>query len=139
MNAPFLETKQQALVEKFEFIPDVQERLAAVVAHKPKLAPLPAEAKIDANLVRGCSSRVWLTGFVAENACHFQFESESPLVRGLVGLLCELYESAPPAEVVAFEPEIFDCLGISQNLSPTRLNGLASVRHAIKRIASASA
>lgn len=135
MNSPFLEARQRAFVEQFEVIPDPQERLAAIVARKPKLGPLAAAAKIDANLVRGCSSRVWLTGFIAENACHFQTESESPLVRGLVGLLCELYEGAPPSEVVTFEPEIFDRLDISQNLSPTRLNGLASVQKVIRRLA----
>lgn len=135
MSSAFLETRQEAFVERFEAIPDPQERLAAIVARKPKLAPLPPEAKTEANLVPGCSSRVWLTGFVAENACHFQTESESPLVRGLVGLLCELYEGAPPAEVVSFEPKIFDRLEITKNLSPTRLNGLTSVQNVIRQLA----
>lgn len=135
MSSVFLEARQRAFVERFEVIPDPHERLAAIVAHKPKLTPLPEAAKTNANLVPGCSSRVWLTGFVAENACHFQTESESPLVRGLVGLLCELYEGAPPGEVVGFEPEIFDKLEISKNLSPTRLNGLASVQNVIRQLA----
>lgn len=49
------------------------------------------------------------------------------MVRGLIGLLCELYHGAPPAEMIALEPTIFEKLGIAKNLTPTRLNGLAAV------------
>jgi len=57
------------------------------------------------------------------------------MVKGLVTALCELYDGASREEILSVEPQIFDALGISSNLTPTRLNGLASVRKAIRDFA----
>jgi len=106
-----------------------------LIARKSALAPLDDSGRIDANLVRGCVSRVWLEGVFENGLCHFRMDADSPMVKGLVGALCELYDSVSPEEIVAVEPEIFDALGISKNLTPTRLNGLASMRRTIREFA----
>jgi len=67
--------------------------------------------------------------------CHFRMECDAPMVKGLVALLCELYEGAPPAEVREFEPTLVDDLGFTRMISPTRLNGLAAVRARIREFA----
>jgi len=68
---------------------------------------------------------VWLTGEFTDGVCRWRMESEAPMVKGLVGLLCELYEGATPDEVIAFEPALIEDLGIARMISPTRLAGLA--------------
>jgi cysteine desulfuration protein SufE len=57
----------------------------------------------------------------------------------LLVLLCDLYGDATPAEIIATEPELLEKLGLARNLSPTRLNGLRSVRAAIKAFAATAA
>jgi cysteine desulfuration protein SufE len=57
------------------------------------------------------------------------------MVKALVVLMVELYDGATPAEIAATEPTFFDELGLTRDLSPTRRNGLASVRARIKTIA----
>ena len=49
------------------------------------------------------------------------------MVRGLVTMLCGIYDGATPEEVVREEPAVLDELGILRNLTPTRQNGLAAV------------
>jgi len=93
--------------------------------------------RTDERLVRGCSSRVWLVGEVRDGRCHFRMDADSPLVKGLVALLCEVYEGGTPEEIVTVEPEIVTALGIDRMLSPTRLNGLAAVRNTIREFAAA--
>jgi cysteine desulfuration protein SufE len=65
-------------------------------------------------------------------------EADSPVVKGLVALLCDLYNGADPAEAASFEPELFAALGLERNLSPTRLHGLGSVLEAIRTFAQSS-
>lgn len=127
--------RQQEWIARFAAIEDSHERLAAVVAFKPALSPLAAEERTDATLVRGCVSRVWLAGSLENGCCRYRFHADSPLVRGLAGLLCALYDGAVPGDAVATDPEIFEALGIAKNLSPTRLNGLAGVRATIREFA----
>lgn len=127
--------KQTQLTEDFAIIEDRQERLTAVVAHARRRPPLPADEKTDAHRVPGCVSSVWLLGAITEGRLHLRYDAESPLVKGLVGLLVELYNNAPPAEVIATEPVILSELGLLQDLTPTRQNGLAAVRARIKALA----
>ena len=132
-----LSEKQQRLLDELLIIPDSQERLAAIVARKNRLAaPAPAD-RTDASRVPGCVSTVWLTGGAdpATGRLRLQIDAESPLVKGLVSLLCELYDDTAPADAVAFEPTLLEKLNIAQNLSPTRRNGLAAVQARIRAIA----
>ena len=127
--------KQAAFIDRYSVIPDPQERLAALISRKSTLAQLTDSERVDAALVRGCVSRVWLAGTHENGRCRYRVDADSPMVKGLVTALCELYDDAIPEEVISVEPEIFDALGISTNLTPTRLNGLASVRRAIRDFA----
>lgn len=126
--------QQARLIEDLGFIEDVQERLSAVVQRYAKVA-LPPEDKVDAHRVRGCVSSVWLVPSMQDGACHFGFDADSPMVKGLVGLLCEVYQGGSPAEVTATEPVLWQQLGFLKQLTPTRQNGLAAVRAAIKHFA----
>lgn len=127
--------KQAALVEDLLIIEDMQERLSAVVARAARRA-LPPEQRVDAHRVQGCVSSVWLVPSVVEGRCHFGCDADSPMVKGLVGLLCDVYEEGMPADVAASEPSLWQPLGFLKLLSPTRLNGLAAVRARIKAFAS---
>ncbi|MEJ1971415.1 MAG: SufE family protein [Lacunisphaera sp.] len=89
--------------------------------------------------MKGCISQAWLVGELREGRCSFRCDADSPLVRGLLVLLSDLYSEATPAEVVATEPTLLEALGLAHNLSPTRLNGLRSVRSAIRAFATLAA
>jgi len=67
-------------------------------------------------------------GAMENGHCRFRMHADSALVKGLAAVLCELYDDATPEEIMEMEPEVFEALGISVNLSPTRLNGLANIR-----------
>ncbi len=126
--------KQEALIGDFMIIEDVQERLAAVVSRSAS-QHLPEAEKIEANLVKGCVSRVWLDCQCLAGQCQYRADADSPMVKGLVCLLCEVYDGGQPAEIVSTEPELWVRLGFQKNLSPTRLNGLAAVRQQIQAFA----
>ena len=130
--------KQSQLIDDLCIIEDVQERLSAVVSRAARRS-LPAEQRVDANRVPGCVSSVWLVPTVENGICHFGFDADSPMVKGLVGLLCEVYEDGTPGDVAATAPALWEPLGFHKLLSPTRVNGLAAVRAKIQAFAAAHA
>lgn len=132
-----LAEKQQQLVADYAIIDDPQERLAAVVDRARRRPPLPEAERTEASRVKGCVSLAWVVGEVREGRCHFRCDADSPLVRGLLVLLCDFYSGATPAEVAGTEPALIEQLGLDRNLSPTRLNGLRSVRARIRDFAAA--
>ena len=129
------EDKERRLIERYGIIEDPQERLAAVTARGKKWPAPREEDRVDSNLVPGCSSRVWLVGEVSDGVCRFRMDADSPLVKGLAALLCELYDGEPPAEVAGLEPKIIEALGFARTLSPTRLHGTAQIRTVIRNFA----
>lgn len=131
-----LAAKQDGLIEDLNCIQDAHERLGALSSFIPKVA-LPEEEKSDALLVPGCVSRVWVKGEIRAGLTHFRCAADSPMVLGLVALLCTLYTEADPAEVTVIEPRIWEACGFAKVLSPTRLNGLAAVRRRIREVAAA--
>jgi cysteine desulfuration protein SufE len=131
-----LAEKQLQLADTLAVIPDLQERLAVVVDRAKKLPPLAPAERTDAHRVRGCVSLVHLVGELdAGGRCHFRCDADSPLVRGLVALLCDFFSGAMPAEIVASDADPLETLGLARHLSPTRRNGLASTRAAIRAFA----
>lgn len=138
LAAVSLAEKQSQLVADYSIIPDPQERLAAVVDQARKRPPLPDTERTEANRVRGCVSLAWVVGELRDGRCFFRSDADSPLVRGLLVLLCDFYSGATPADVAATEPALLEELGLARNLSPTRLNGLRSVRAKIREFATAA-
>jgi cysteine desulfuration protein SufE len=134
-----LAEKLQHLIDDLAIIDDPQERMALIVDRAKKLPPLAEAERTDAHRVRGCISLVYLVGELHDGRCTFRCEADSPLVRGLVALLCSFYTGATPAEIVASDADPIAALGLQQNLSPTRLNGLTSARATIRAFAGAHA
>ena len=130
--------KQQQLIDDLLLIENAQERLSVVVDRARRLPPLPESERTAAHRVRGCVSQVWLVSELRDGRCHFRCDAEGPLVRGLVALLCEFFTDAPPAEIAVSTCDPLAALGLLENLSPTRQNGLAAVRAAIRSFAGES-
>lgn len=97
--------------------------------------PLLLHERIDEHRIKGCVSAAWLVPEMREGRCQFRTDADSPLVRGLVILIADLYSGATPAEIVAHEPSLLDDLGLAQSLSPTRLNGVRAAIAAIREFA----
>lgn len=131
-----LEEKQRHLIEDLNILPDPHERLGAL-GSRAAAVKIAEEHKTEANLVPGCVSRVWLHGAMEHGRTQFRCDADSPIVKGLAALLCELYSDTTPAEAATVEPRVWEACGFTKILSPTRLNGLMQVRKRIREMATA--
>ncbi len=125
--------KQLDLVERYNLIPDPQERLMAVSGHRCEVGLPDEKDKVDSNLVPGCQSRVWLIASCEGGKLTISLDSDSSLVKGLARLIADVYQGVAPAAAAAYETDLLQQLNILATLSPTRQNGLANVIAAIRR------
>ncbi len=130
-----LSEKQEQWIEDYQLIEDPQERLSVIVDQAKSVASLEESMCTDERRVAGCVSAVWIHGELEGGLCQFRLAADSAMVRGLVGLLCRFYSGHDPEDVVKTEPAILEALQLSRQVSPTRMNGLASVRRVIRGIA----
>ena len=127
--------RQRQFIDDLNLIEDSQERLTVVVDRARKHPPLPDHERTDAHRVPGCVSQVWLVSELRDGRCFFRCDADGPLVKGLVALVCEFYSDTSPTDILADDTDPLAELRLLQNLSPTRRNGLAAVRAAIKQFA----
>jgi cysteine desulfuration protein SufE len=134
-----LADRHRQLFEDLSVIPDRHERLAVIVDRTRKLPPFSTAERIDRHRVAGCQSSVWLIAELRpDGTLALRCDTDSPMVKGLVHLLCEAYTGATPAEILATEPTFIDRLELLRDLSPTRRNGVAAVHARIRELARAA-
>lgn len=126
-----LREKQAELIADLNLIDSPHERLAALNSFIPA-SRLDETLRVDELLVPGCVSRVWLRPELLDGRCRFLAAADSPMVAGLVALLCHLYTDSTPEEVAEVEPEIWAGCSFLKVLSPTRMNGLEAVRRRMR-------
>jgi len=126
--------QEAALRDDFSIISDPHERLSAIVASCAGPG-MNAGEQTERNLVSGCVSSVWLTGTVENGTLVLRWDAASPLVRGLAGLICKVYHGASSSAAAAWETGILESLGLTRQISPTRLNGLVNVARRVRELA----
>ncbi len=131
-----LSAKQDALIEDLNFLPDPQERLAEIV-RRGTCHVLPDSLKTPDRRVPGCVSGVWVEKSIdpISSLPVFLCDADSPMVKGLAALLCDLYSHADPTEITTEEPRVWEACQLHKMLSPTRLNGLRALRERIVQLA----
>lgn len=127
------------LKETFSFFDTWEDKYRFVIDLGRDLAGLDDGDKIEANLIRGCQSQVWMVAAYNEhdNRLTFRIDSDAHIVRGLIAIVLAAYNDRTPAEILAFDIEgLFDELQLLQHLSPTRGNGLRAMVARIRSTAS---
>jgi len=132
------------LVENFSLLNDWDDRYHYVIELGRSLAPLPEAARTEANKVQGCASQVWLTTSTRPNGPNgpvmtFIADSDAHIVRGLIAILFALYSGKSARDILSIDAlALFDRLGLRENLTPQRSNGLRSMVERIRSEARAA-
>lgn len=134
-----LPLKLEELRATYEPITDPQERMSLVVDSAPARTRLPEAQRSNELRVAGCISAAWISAELSDGKCLFRCAADSPLVAGLLAFLCDFFSDATAEEIIASSADPLAALGLSRNLSPTRLNGLTSARRRIVELAAALA
>lgn len=133
-----IQEKQTKVIQDFSALAQWEDRYKKIIDMGKALPEMPEALKTEQNMVKGCQSQVWLSASLNEQGqVQLQGDSDALIVKGLVGLLLNVYSGATPSEILATPPEFLKALGFEGNLSPSRANGLHSMLKQIKLYATA--
>ena len=131
-----MSSEMQALnqvVEDFALFDDWMERYRYLIDLGRKVPAMPENLKTDANIVPGCTSTVWLSGEIRNGVFHFEADSNSDIVKGLIYLLHLAYQEQPLDHIRDFDIRaFFEKVGLEQNLVPNRRNGFYAMVEKIR-------
>lgn len=129
----------EELLQEFADCADNEERTQLVLELGDDLDPLSDEFKNETTRVRGCTSQVWMKADRLPGEpvrLHFDADSDSQIVRGLIAVLLSLVNDRTPREILAVDLEgIFAKLELARFISRSRSNGLASMVRRVRDLA----
>ena len=130
-----LKERQDELVEEFSMFEDWLDKYEYLIDLGKNLEAFPEELKTDDRLIKGCQSRVWLDAETKDGVLVFRADSDAIITKGIISLLVSVYSGRSAGEIAADDFSFVDRLGLKENLSPTRANGLVSMIETIRNIA----
>jgi cysteine desulfuration protein SufE len=130
-----LEEKKQAVIEEFSMYDEWLDKYEYLIELGKALEAYPEEEKTEEKLIKGCQSRVWLDYELKDGKLFFRADSDAIITKGIISLLISVYSGRTPAEIAADDFGFVDRIGLRENLSPTRANGLVSMIDTIKWVA----
>ena len=126
----------EELIENFSFFESWEEKYQYVIDLGRQLEPFPDEYHTDTWKVKGCQSQVWLVPQFQEHAIHFIGDSDAILVKGIIAIVLLIFNDKSAEEIKKIDvAEIFAKLGLEENLTPSRRNGMMSMVAKIKEYA----
>lgn len=119
--------RQEQIIEEFAIFDEWLDKYNYLIELSGELPEIAPEHRTDQYIIKGCQSRVWIDARMEEGKIIFTADSDAIITKGIISLLIKVMGGRTPREVLDTELYFIDRIGLSENLSPTRANGLLSM------------
>lgn len=126
---------ENEVIEEFSMFDEWLDKYEYIIDMGKSLEDFPQEKKTDDRLIKGCQSRVWLDSCFRDGKIFFTADSDAIITKGIISLLIKIYSGRTPQEILSSDFSVVEKIGLRENLSPTRANGLVSMIDKIRAIA----
>ena len=124
--------EEQQIVEEFSIFTDWLDKYEYIIELGKSLPMINENGKEEKNLIKGCQSRVWLAADYTDGKIYFTADSDAIITKGIISLLVRVFSGRTPQEIIGADLQFIKDIGLEENLSPTRANGLVSMIRQIK-------
>lgn len=128
---------QEAIIEEFSVFDDWMDKYNYLIELGRDVPLIDQKHKTKDYLIEGCQSKVWLYPEYDGTVIRFSADSDAIITRGIVSLLIRVLSGRTPEEIINTDLYFIDRIGLKQNLSPTRSNGLLAMVKQMKLYAMA--
>jgi cysteine desulfuration protein SufE len=123
---------QDKIIEEFAVFTDWMDRYEYLIDLGKTLPPFDVIHKVPDFLIEGCQSKVWLYTSFKDGIVTFTADSDALITRGIVALLVRVFSGRTPDEIINADIYFIEKIGLRENLSPTRSNGLLAMMKQIR-------
>ncbi|MDR1761257.1 MAG: SufE family protein [Bacteroidales bacterium] len=128
---------QDAIIEEFSVFDDWLDKYQYLIDLSKELPLIAPEHKTEKNTIKGCQSQVWLYAELQDGKVVFTADSDAIITKGIIALLIRIFSHQTPADILNTDLYCIEKIGLKENLSPTRSNGLVAMIKQMKLYAMA--
>ena len=118
---------EAGIIEDFEMFDDWVQKYEYLIDLGKELVPIEEKYKIEDNLIRGCQSRVWLHTEKEDEKIIYTADSDAIMTKGIIAILIRVLSNQTATEIISADLSFIDAIGLKEQLSATRANGLVSM------------
>ena len=126
---------QEEIIEEFSVFDEWLDKYDYLIELSDSLPPIAAEHRTEEYAIKGCQSRVWVDAKEEDGKVFFAADSDAIITKGIIALLIRVMNGRMPQEIVDMDLYFIDAIGLGENLSPTRSNGLVAMIKQMKMYA----
>lgn len=115
---------QDEIIEEFSIFEDWLDKYDYLISLSDSLPPIDPSHRTEKYLIEGCQSRVWIDARLEDGKVYYTADSDAIIVKGIIALLVRVMNGRTPQEIVDADLYFIETIGLKENLSPTRGNGL---------------
>ncbi|MBR3702088.1 MAG: SufE family protein [Alistipes sp.] len=129
------DTIQEQIIEEFAIFDEWLDKYDYLIELSDSLPAIAPEHRTEQYVIKGCQSRVWVDARVEEGKIFYSADSDAIITKGIIALLIRVMNGRTPQEIVDLDLYFIDAIGLGENLSPTRSNGLIAMIKQMKMYA----
>lgn len=118
---------QEEIISEFEVFDDWMDRYNYLIELSNSLPLIDNKFKTNEYVIKGCQSKVWVNADFNNNLIHYTADSDAIITKGIISLLIRVLSNRSPKEIIDANLFFIDAIGLRENLSPTRANGLLAM------------
>lgn len=126
---------QEAIIEEFSIFDEWLDKYDYLIELSDSLPPIASEHRTEQYVIKGCQSRVWVDARIEDGKIFYSADSDAIITKGIIALLICVMNGRTPQEIIDLDLYFIDAIGLGENLSPTRSNGLVAMIKQMKMYA----
>lgn len=115
---------QNEIIEEFSIFEDWLDKYDYLISLSDSLPPIDPSHRTEKYLIEGCQSRVWIDARLEDGKVYYTADSDAIIVKGIIALLVRVMNGRTPQDIIDADLYFIEAIGLKENLSPTRGNGL---------------
>ena len=129
------DTIQEQIIEEFSIFDEWLDKYDYLIELSDSLPAIAPEHRTEQYVIKGCQSRVWVDAKLENGKMMYSADSDAIITKGIIALLIRVMNGRSPQEIVDLDLYFIDAIGLGENLSPTRSNGLVAMIKQMKMYA----
>ncbi len=126
---------QEAIIEEFSMFDEWLDKYDYLIELSDTLPAIAGEHRTEQYVIKGCQSRVWVDARIEDGKIFYSADSDAIITKGIIALLVRVMNGRTSQEIIDLDLYFIDAIGLSENLSPTRSNGLVAMIKQMKMYA----
>jgi cysteine desulfuration protein SufE len=126
---------QEQIIEEFSIFDEWLDKYDYIIELSDSLPAIAPEHRTEQYVIKGCQSRVWVDAKLEDGKMMYSADSDAIITKGIIALLIRVMNGRSPQEIVDLDLYFIDAIGLGENLSPTRSNGLVAMIKQMKMYA----